>query len=998
MNRDAELLSQIFEVTRGNLETARFPFPQLGPVVDNMTFVRIRRLSRFWKQGESKDLTLLTQSTEDFIAGFYGQSCPWIFLLKGTPQAIECWFGASRTTVDRAALHSSLSGAFPDIRFKDSPALDKTCFNQLKHALVLTGTPSPKTDSKQETIGDGIEKACRGLYGSDWVYAVYAEPIPTAEISRSLNEIAKQIRNVHATYLLKASPTDEQNRIAQRYVELLEAKLKRWEQGRTSGMWTSHVMLLTDNASSLGRALGLLHSTFSGEKSVPEPIRACPCSYDVHQSPPLEPLNSMEVALLARPPYEEYPGYEVVDYARFGVETNLSPLQNSKSIMVGQIFDRGTDTGNALHVPLRDFTKHGLIVGVTGSGKTNTCFLLLDGIWDGGRGVPFLVIESAKSEYRGLLKNPRFRGLKVFTVGDETISPLRLNPFEVSKGILVQTHIDYLKSLFSAAFVLYPPMPYVLEQSIQEVYEDRGWDLARNTNWRGEYSPRLYPTLSDLAAKIGGVVDRMGYDERITMDVKAGLLARVNQLRLGGGKGLMLNTRRSLNASVLFESPCILELKQIVSDDEKAFIMGIILIRLYEHYEAGKVKGTGDLCHVTLIEEAHRLLRNVSTEQGNEVVANPKGRAIEVFANILSEIRAYGEGILIAEQIPVKLTPDAIKNTNLKVVHRLVAEDDRKAVGSTMNLSETQMRYLTTLRAGEGIAYTEGMQKPVLLTVPLSPTKNSYQEVSTQEVREAMGSFWQQHPHLILPFPGCATCPVAGGNGNCGIRESSRIDVLLLESFRRLFNTLRLNKPLVLDAYSDFNLLYQRNPVRGKSTTSTYCLFVELVDSEVERRGEFSGWPYEDVERAIDLACSVMSSITRNFGQAERKTMEKEFSKDLMAFSNLFKRLHKIDVLPYVGCRFCTEPCYYRFDMNHLSDDFNVKDFRSAFLDPDVKMDEVARICWNISAHAFLSKDIRARRGAALCFAVQQFSELGLSTFNQEEMTRQVADALSDLE
>ncbi len=316
----------------------------------------------------------------------------------------------------------------------------------------------------------------------------------------------------------------------------------------------------------------------------------------------------------------------------------------------------------------------------------------------------------------------------------------------------------------------------------------------------------------------------------------------------------------------------------------------------------------------------------------------------------------------------------------------------------TMNLSETQMRYLTTLRAGEGIAYTEGMQKPVLLTVPLSPTKSNYQEVSTQEVREAMGSFWISNPDLIMPFPGCAKCPTADGNGNCGVREGSRMDAILLESLRRLFNTLRLNKPLVLDAYSDFNLLCQRNPLPGKRTTSTYCLFIELVDSEVERRGEFSGWSYEYVERAVDLACSVMSSITRNFGQAERKTLEKEFSKDLTTLSNLFKRLHKIDVLSYAGCRFCTEPCHYRFDMNRLSDDFNVNDFRSAFLEPDVEMDEVARICWNVSTHAFLSQDIRARRGAALCFAVQQFSELGLSTFNQEEMTRHTADALSHLE
>jgi len=991
-----ELLSEIFAVTRGDLETALFPFPRLQSLTDNMEFVRLSRLSRFWNHQQDEDLMLLAQSTEDFVAGLHGQSCAWMFLLNGTPRAIECWIGASQATLDRTSLRSSLGAAFPDVRFKDFPTLDKTCFDHLKHALVLTGTPSPKVNQDQKMSGDQIEKVCRGLYGSNWVYAVYSEPIPAAEISRSLNELSHQIRNVHSTYLLTGSATDEQNRLARRHVELLEAKLDRWEKGRTSGMWTCNVMVLTDNAPLLGRAQGLLYSAYSGEKSLPDPVRVRPCSGDVRQSPRLESLTNTEVALLTRPPCEEYPGYEVADYARFGVEPNHLPSDSSKSIMVGDIFDRGRNTGNSLDVPLRDFTKHGLIVGVTGSGKTNTCFNLLDQIWDHGRGVPFLVIEPAKSEYRGLLNDPSFRGLTVFTVGDETASPLRLNPFEMHKGILVQTHIDYLKSLFAAAFVLYPPMPYVLEQSLQEVYENRGWDLASNTNWRGEDSPRQYPNLSDLAAKINVVVDRMGYDERITMDVKAGLLARINQLRFGGGKGPMFNTSRSLNNFVLFESPCILELKQIVSDDEKAFIMGLILIRLYEHCEARKSQG-GDLHHITLIEEAHRLLRNVSTEQGSEVTPNPKGRAIEVFANILSEIRAFGEGILIAEQIPVKLTPDAIKNTSLKIVHRLVAEDDRRAVGSTMNLTELQTRYLTTLRPGECVAHAEGMQKSVLLTVPLTPSKGSYKEMSSQEVSDAMHSFWGENRDLRMAFPGCVKCPSGTANGNCRTTGADQADVLLQESFARLFNALRLDKPLVVDAYSEFSSLCQRSTVQSMQAGLAYCRFVEMVDREIERRGELSGWSYEDIEQSIELACSVVSGIASNFKRAERRTLEEGVSKDLTAFSNLMKRLHKVEVLPYPGCRFCMEACHYRFDMNRSSNEIDVKDFRSAFFNPDVDMGQVARTCWNVGARAFLSRDVRSRRGAALCFAVQQFAEIGLSTSNQEEMTQQVADSLSGL-
>lgn len=333
------------------------------------------------------------------------------------------------------------------------------------------------------------------------------------------------------------------------------------------------------------------------------------------------------------------------------MENIWSELRAISELEVFLIIDRGISTGNNFKISLKDFSKHGLIVGVTGSGKTNSCFHILSQIWSKYK-IPFLVIESAKSEYRDLVNHTDFKDCNIFTLGDNTIAPFRLNPFEVPEGILVQSHIDYLKSLFNASFVLYAPMPYILEQSIYEIYEDKGWDLSINKNYRGQSNKRAYPTLTDLYNKIGEVVDRLGYDERISMDVKAGLKARINNLRIGG-KGLMLNTRRSIPVQDLFEKPAILELKQFVNDEEKAFVIGLLLIKLYEYYEAQYRAGTevefGELRHITLIEEAHRLLKNVPTESAGEESANPKGKAVETFANILSEIRAYGEGILIAE-------------------------------------------------------------------------------------------------------------------------------------------------------------------------------------------------------------------------------------------------------------------------------------------------------------------------------------------------------------
>ena len=619
MTLAANLYSEIFEITRADLENTSFTLVNPADYLSGMAAIRVTRLSQFWKKGDKEEPTVLRQSAVDLVAGLFGLSCPWVYLIRGLRNELQCWFATNPQVVDRESLASLLRSSFTDPQMT-TEEIDLRPAEPLRYAVMLTGTPSVRSAMGDKNDSEQLEKLCRSLMGSNWLYLVYANPTESVAIIQNINQISEKIKDGRANYLLKASPIDEENRTAQRYIELLESKLKRYERGRTSGMWDVRCTFYTDKPALLARARHSLQAAFSGDDSLPDPIRVRPCGAQRVGPPRLEPLTSIELAALARPLMEDFPGYELIDYARFGVQSGRTPA--GKMVNVGEIVDRGIATGNTLSLPQESLTKHGLIVGITGSGKTNSCFCLLDQLWSSGHGIPFLVVESAKSEYRALLGSPRFRGLRVFTVGDETLSPLRLNPFEVPPNVLVQTHIDYIKSLFSAAFVLYPPMPYVLEQSIQEIYEDRGWDIVRNTNPRGTDSDRKQPRLSDLAAKIPVVVDRMGYEKRLTMDVKAGLLARINQLRLGGGKGLMLGARRSISPEVLFESPCLLELKQIVSDDEKAFIIGLVLIRLYEYHEARK-SYSGGLVHVTLIEEAHRLLRNVSGEQTSDVLSAP---------------------------------------------------------------------------------------------------------------------------------------------------------------------------------------------------------------------------------------------------------------------------------------------------------------------------------------------------------------------------------------
>jgi hypothetical protein len=315
------------------------------------------------------------------------------------------------------------------------------------------------------------------------------------------------------------------------------------------------------------------------------------------------------------------------------------------------------------------------------------------------------------------------------------------------------------------------------------------------------------------------------------MDVQAALKARVNSLRIGG-KGLMLDSRVSLSEQDLFRHPTILELKQFVNDEEKAFVIGLLMVRLYEYYEGrsrlNRSPGHNGLGHITLIEEAHRLLKNVNTESSGEESANPKGKAVETFANILSEIRAYGEGVLIAEQIPVKLTPDAIKNTNLKIVQRMVAADDREVMGETINLTETQKKFITTMQVGEALAYSEGLHKPLLIQIP--NFKGSLPEggMSNQKVAALMKRYYAAHPDLLMHHACCRQCHERG-NACTMIRvESSRIieDRSFNETFLQLMSSFLYNRKLVTRCYRDLIFKVRRlSQIRSKADEQAlmYC-------------------------------------------------------------------------------------------------------------------------------------------------------------------------------
>jgi hypothetical protein len=328
---------------------------------------------------------------------------------------------------------------------------------------------------------------------------------------------------------------------------------------------------------------------------------------------------------------------------------------------------------------------------------------------------PWLVIEpSMKSEYRRLLRSSLADDLRIFTLGDESGVPFRLNPLEVVPGIHVQTQIDSVLSLFGAAFGWVSPMPEALSLAMHRLYLNHGWDLLQGTHPKG-HTADTQPTLWDLLRLIPSVVKELGYPPEIESTINGGLFTRLSSLT-SGGKGQMLTSGDSVPFNELLSKPTILELSAIGNDEEKAFILGAILMRLAQYRQSIGLTD-GRLQHVLLIEEAHHLLAATPPHMTADV-GNPRAKAVETFCNLLAEIRAYGQGIIVADQIPSKLVPDLLKNVNLKIVHRLPAEDDRRLVGATMNLSPAHERFLSTLPTGQAVVFAEGRELACHLSIP----------------------------------------------------------------------------------------------------------------------------------------------------------------------------------------------------------------------------------------------------------------------------------------
>lgn len=406
--------------------------------------------------------------------------------------------------------------------------------------------------------------------------------------------------------------------------------------------------------------------------------------------------------------------------------------------------------GGLATVKVADLTRHGLIVGFTGSGKTNTCLSLVDQLWRQHH-IPILVIEPAKTEYRGLCRRPGFESLKIFTLGDEATAPFRLNPFELLPGIRLETHLAALKSCINAALPQFGVLPTLVEEALIRIYQDKGWELTDKVQ---ADERRLFPTLRDLYTMIVRVVEERGYKGETRDNIRAAAAGRIGSL-LAGSKGRMLGCQRSIPMELLFGGPVVLELDAL-NDDDKALVMMFLLTFLREYCKVNRPDGR--LAHVTLIEEAHRVMENVPSMAGSEVAPDTRAEAVRFFAGLLAETRAYGEGILIAEQSPSKLAPDAVRNTNLKIAHMLLDSRDRDAIAGAMIMDEEQKAFLGKLPVGQAALFMTGYERATFIQMPPAKAGGYVARLPDEAVAVHMEPFRQAHSTAYRPWDGCRFC------------------------------------------------------------------------------------------------------------------------------------------------------------------------------------------------------------------------------------------------
>ena len=530
---------------------------------------------------------------------------------------------------------------------------------------------------------------------------------------------------------------------------MLESQIKRMDQCTALGMWDFAAYIFSHNYDMAKNVAHMYLSLTQGEESyleqaainVWEPRKAVPIfpwlralrhpqfalSREVVQKEPEQliypsqvsvttALTGAELAHALNFPRKSVSGLPVYECVPFGREVVQYAKDPKKAVVpFGRIYHMRQEEKAPVCLDRDSLTAHVFITGSTGAGKSNAIYTLLNQLClEGDADANFLVIEPAKGEYKEALGG--YPNVQVYGTNPYKAPLLRLNPFSFPEDTHVLEHIDRLIEIFNACWPMYAAMPAVLKASVEQAYKGCGWSLNSST-CTGPM--RKFPTFRDVMKALPTVVDSKGFSNDTQGDYKGALLTRLESLT-NGINGQVLCAYDELPDSELFDKNVIADLSRVGSSETKALLMGVLILKLQEHRMEQRADGSNKpnsgLRHITVLEEAHNLLRRTSMEQSQES-SNLQGKSVEMLTNAIAEMRTYGEGFIIADQSPGLLDMAVIRNTNTKIVLRLPDESDRMLVGKAAGLNDDQIVELSRLDTGVAAVYQNHWLEPVLCKV-----------------------------------------------------------------------------------------------------------------------------------------------------------------------------------------------------------------------------------------------------------------------------------------
>lgn len=621
----------------------------------------------------------------------------------------------------------------------------------------LSGTVG-SNQSHTNTVGSSVSKAVSNTLGKAVTSGIGKAVSKGASVTSGVSKAVNFGANIGGSFARSSTVTatignDEgitqtfKNYAITHALEILEMQTKRYDLAAALGMWDFSAYVLSEDhnvannvahtylaltqgkESFMSQAAVNLWRGDLGERSADaaaicgylrelrHPIFALsPALLDAHPSFSVYPacvtattaLSGKELAYSLNFPKKSVPGLPVIECAAFGRNVStFDGTQPASGLRLGKIFHMHREEPVKVLLQKDSLASHVFVTGSTGAGKTNTVCRILDQALD--EDVKFLVVEPAKGEYKSVYGGRE--DVRVFGTNPAAAPLLRINPFSFPDGVHVLEHLDRLVEIFNVCWPMYAAMPAVLKDAVSRSYTDCGWDLTTSTN---PYGSNLWPTFADVARNVRTILDESEYDAENKGAYKGSLLTRLQSLT-NGLNGMML-VADEVPAAQLFDENCIVDLSRVGSAETKSLLMGLLVLKLQERRMATSAGMNLPLRHLTVLEEAHNLLKRTSSEQGAEG-GNLAGKSVEMISNAIAEMRTYGEGFVIADQAPGLLDMAAIRNTNTKIIMRLPDLSDRELVGRAANLNDRQITELARLPKGVAAVYQNDWVEPVLCKV-----------------------------------------------------------------------------------------------------------------------------------------------------------------------------------------------------------------------------------------------------------------------------------------